>query len=464
MQAETLKTETVDNCNLDLSSQPKPEEKVEDIGGQVPSVPLATGQTYAFTTFPTQCDPSSFSYVLQSSTVMHLAHTQTAQSITTDSGRRSQGTSPLHCATPSPPPVANSCSVQVTEDEEESDLETAEHKVPQSRSVTMAIQVDMDSQTNSEAEEDEHKMEIEKLEEQKVEMSDSANQTESVASESPKSDRENDAEDMVMTETVNCQSLSSVVQEEKENQQPPAVLENPAESKPESVVCISIKEDIAHSEPGMEVLLFETELAPSLPVESKPVMDFIDHHNLDLLVDSIEEFASREQEENHEVDDVPTPVTTEPTPVNEEIKVSTVEIKPVIAPKEEPKILTEKFNPSPYKTIDPSCTDGLGLLCALAEQRFFEEALNSDENKSKLLPNEQDSIASVEEKETKADVNSSLREQSNSNDSFLSSCSSSQDYKEESELDMRVRLAELQKKYREKQRELELLKNQRERE
>ncbi|KAG8183272.1 hypothetical protein JTE90_006467 [Oedothorax gibbosus] len=460
---ETLKTETVDNCNLDLSSQPKAEEKMEDISGQVPSVPLATGQTYAFTTFPTQCDPSSFSYVLQSSTVMHLAHTQTAQSITTDSGRRSQGTSPLHCATPSPPPTANSCSVQVTEDEEESDLETAEQRAPQGRSVTTAIQVDMDSQTNSEGEEEEHKMEIEKLEEQKVEMSDSANQTESVASESPKSDRENDAEDMVLPETVNCHSVSSVDQEEKQNYQP-SVLEKPVESEPETVVSISIKEDIVGSEPGMEIVLSETELAPSLPVESKPVMDFIDHHGLNLLVDSIEEFASRGQEETNEVADVPSLVTAESRTVTEKFEDSAVEAKTVIEPKEEPKISTEKLNASTYKTIDSSCTDGLGLLCALAEQRFFEEALNSDENKSKLQLNEQNSNTGVQERETKVDFTSSLREQSNSNDSFMSSCSSSQDYKEESELDMRARLAELQKKYREKQRELELLKNQRERE
>jgi hypothetical protein len=34
---------------------------------------------------------------------------------------------------------------------------------------------------------------------------------------------------------------------------------------------------------------------PQLPVKSAPVMQFIDHHGLDLLVDSIEEFAAREE-------------------------------------------------------------------------------------------------------------------------------------------------------------------------
>lgn len=137
MQPEALKTaDTVDNsCNLtacDISSNTavKTEEKMDDLSGQVPSVPLATGQTYAFTTFPTQCDPTGFSYVLQSSTVMHLAHTQTTASIQTESGRRSQATSPLHCATPSPPP--NTCSVQVSaaeeeESENESDMECCEN-------------------------------------------------------------------------------------------------------------------------------------------------------------------------------------------------------------------------------------------------------------------------------------------------------------------------------------------------
>lgn len=323
----------------------------------------------------------------------------------------------------------------------------------------------MDSQTNSEEDEEEQKMEmVEKLEEAKVEMSDSANQTESVASESPKSDRENEAEDVILHGQTNLHCESSMSQDK--DQLSSVVEASSGTIEPEeTVVSLSLKEDVVHSEPGMEIVISETELAPSLPVESKPVMDFIDHHGLNLLVDSIEEFASREQEETHKADVVPVQAAAEFTPVTGEIKDSVIEDKSTIAPIEEHKNLVEKFNPSKYKTIDPSCTDGLGLLCALAEQRFFEEALNIDENKSKLHQKEQqDSIAAVEETKPKMDANSSVREQSNSNDSFLSSCSSSQDYEEVSELDMRARLAELQKKYREKQRELELLKNQRERE
>ncbi|GIY81786.1 BAH and coiled-coil domain-containing protein 1 [Caerostris extrusa] len=271
---ETQKNDGMDSCNIascDISAQSKTEEKVEDMSGQVPS----------------------------SSTVMHLAHTQTASSIQTDSGRRSQGTSPLHSATPSPPP--NTCSVQVsiTEDEESDNdseggaCESTEVQMScHNQSVTTAIQVDMDSQTNSEEdEEEETKAIVEKPEESKVEMSDSANQTESVSSESPKSEPEPELED-VLQEQLEIQEQCSVSSELPEN-------------KSEVIPSISIKEDIAHSEPGMEIVTSETELAPSLPVESKPVMDFIDHHGLNLLVDSIEEFASREHDDTLKNGDTP---------------------------------------------------------------------------------------------------------------------------------------------------------------
>lgn len=68
-------------------------------------------------------------------------------------------------------------------------------------------------------------------------------------------------------------------------------------------------------------------MAPVLPVKSAPVMQFIDHHGLDLLVDSIEEFAAREEGSNAS--------TSEPV-------------------------------------------DGLQLLSALAEQRSIEERGGSD--------------------------------------------------------------------------------------
>lgn len=448
----------------------KAEEKIEDVSGQVPSVPLATGQTYAFTTFPTQCDPASFSYVLQSSTVMHLAHTQTTASIQTESGRRSQATSPLHCATPSPPP--NTCSVQVsvTEDEEESenesDIESCDAAQVQmsnhSQSVTTAIQVDMDSQTNSEEDEDEERKPVtEKSEPLKVEMSDSANQTESVPSESPKSEPE--TEDVIEMQIDKCEVKK--------------VDDPPSPPKVESVIVpsISIKEDIVSNEPGLEIVTSETELAPLLPVESKPVMDFIDHHGLNLLVDSIEEFASREQEA-HQTDKEENEIESAKVQSVEESKTIAETVKPAEVPaiKEVTNNLTQKSFSPPYKTIDTTCTGGLGLLCALAEQRFLEESLNDD---TKSKPSDEEALNNYSYKEKPnsnvISENSSIKEdslqsnslQSNSIESSPeSSVSSSPSHREATELEMRLQIEELQKKYKQKQRELELLRNKKEKE
>ncbi|XP_054717685.1 uncharacterized protein LOC129227065 [Uloborus diversus] len=478
-QTDSLKTsEGIENsCSIttcDLSSTPvKGEDKVEDVSGQVPSVPLAHGQTYAFATFPTQCDPSSFSYVLQSSTVMHLAHTQTTASIQTESGRRSQGTSPLHCATPSPPP--NTCSIQVsvTEDEEESDndgegvacSESTEVQLScQNQSVTMAIQVDMDSQTNSEEEEEEERKSVpEKVEELKIEMSDSANQTDSLHSESPKSEVETeDIGECLLSFSSNqnngqvetVKPVMEVIPESKKSQ----VTEQPPAASAESV-----KE--ANAE--LEIMTSETELAPSLPVESKPVMDFIDHHGLNLLVDSIEEFASREQE-SHDKENIDVKTTTENSKQTSEEKKDDASSQQC----ETGKVLSGRVPEKPfvptYKTIDTSCTDGLGLLCALAEQRFFEEALN-DDNKAKTTADEKPDCYNFEEENDcsqsgSCPTNDQMELSSSNSSSQHSSRSSSPDHREATELEMRLRLAELQKKYRQKQRELELLRKSKEKE
>lgn len=438
--ADAVDTNCNITCDMSGNSAIKAEEKMEDLGGQVSSVPLATGQTYAFTTFPTQCDPSGFSYVLQSSTVMHLAHTQTTASIQTESGRRSQGTSPLHCATPSPPP--NTCSVQVsvTEDEEESENESdADGSQPEvsGHSVTMAIQVDMDSQTNSEEDDDdESKVSALKSDPLKVEMSDSANQTESVPSESPKLEPE--------TEDTEVQSDKLVVKNNR-----PA---SPAKTKPDMSV-VSLSEETVPAEPGLEIVTSETELAPSLPVESKPVMDFIDHHGLNLLVDSIEEFASREQQTGNE----------EKADSNCELTSDTKSSPEIDVPKlsEIAKPLPSKSFSADFKTLDTSLTDGLGLLCALAEQRFFEEALNDDtavkvpKREMQNFPNTQDSI------KMSVDNNSS---QCNSSESSSRSSVSSSPYHREgtTEMEMRLQIEELHKKYKQKQRELELLRKSKE--
>lgn len=439
----------VATCDIASNASIKSEDKIEDVSGQVPSVPLATGQTYAFTTFPTQCDPASFSYVLQSSTVMHLAHTQTTASIQTESGRRSQATSPLHCATPSPPP--NTCSIQVsvTEDEEsdnESDPECCDgiQASGVSQSVTTAIQVDMDSQTNSEEDDEEDgKVIAGKPEAQKMEMCDSAIQTETVECESPKSQPEFQCDRTL-------ESVSS----------PPQIKEKSS--------AVNIKEDIVPLETGLEIVTSEIELAPSLPVESKPVMDFIDHHGLNLLVDSIEEFASREQESHSTENQVKLETASNGVEQENIEPKMTSEVKPTIP--DRPKALsvlpTKSFS-SPYKTIDTTCTDGLGLLCALAEQRFFEEALN-DDSKSKEPPKETRS-SSPSLKHSNEESNLSIvKENSFQSNSSLSSAdssvSSSPSHRETTEMEMRLQIEELQKKYKQKQRELELLRNKKEKE
>ena len=61
-----------------------------------------------------------------------------------------------------------------------------------------------------------------------------------------------------------------------------SVNDNEDESSRDSLQ-LQIVDDMASDEP------------PQLPVKSAPVMQFIDHHGLDLLVDSIEEFAAREE-------------------------------------------------------------------------------------------------------------------------------------------------------------------------
>lgn len=300
----------------------------------------------------------------------------------------------------------------------------------------------MDSQTNSEEEEDEEgKITVVKSDtELKVVMSDSANQTESVPSESPKSEPE--VEDMeIVSDTL-------VVKEEETS------LQSPAKTDSDSIPAISLKEDSIPVETGLEIVTSETELAPSLPVENKQVMDFIDHHGLNLLVDSIEEFASREQEtqqvENQEEKiEEPNVVVNEEPPLDTRLKPEAEDTAP--KPQEPQKFAQTVTVPPPksfssnFKTLDTTVTDGLGLLCALAEQRFFEEALN-DDTKAEEPKNKKQSVDNLGVKECSSQSNSSG-----------SSICSSPSQREVSEMEMRQQIEELQKKYKQKQRELELL-------
>lgn len=98
-------------------------------------------------------------------------------------------------------------------------------------------------------------------------------------------------------------------------------------------------------------------------------------------------------------------------------------------------------------TFDGSCTDGLGLLCALAEQRFLEETRKSSE------------VAELPVEDEKAAPCSVTTEMAPTNENGGKPCEdegklSAVESLEKAEREMRIQLAELQRKYREKQREL----------
>ncbi|CAG2174547.1 unnamed protein product, partial [Oppiella nova] len=78
---------------------------------------------------------------------------------------------------------------------------------------------------------------------------------------------------------------------QRTTQRSSSVDDNEDESSRDSIQ-LQIVDELAADEP------------PQLPVKSAPVMQFIDHHGLDLLVDSIEEFAARE-ETNPSTSDLP---------------------------------------------------------------------------------------------------------------------------------------------------------------
>uniref|UniRef100_A0A131XEM7 Putative phd finger transcription factor n=1 Tax=Hyalomma excavatum TaxID=257692 RepID=A0A131XEM7_9ACAR len=96
-------------------------------------------------------------------------------------------------------------------------------------------------------------------------------------------------------------------------------------------------------------------------------------------------------------------------------------------------------------TFDASCTDGLGLLCALAEQRFLEEARKSSEVAELPAEEEKPVLSPVVVRTTPADEAPPCK------DSGKPTVAESID---QVEREMRIQLAELQRKYREKQREL----------
>ncbi|KAL1426988.1 hypothetical protein MTO96_003283 [Rhipicephalus appendiculatus] len=98
-------------------------------------------------------------------------------------------------------------------------------------------------------------------------------------------------------------------------------------------------------------------------------------------------------------------------------------------------------------TFDASCTDGLGLLCALAEQRFLEEARKSSEVAELPVEDEKPAPSPVATETAPADEDSGKPCEDGGKLSAAESL-------EQVEREMRIQLAELQRKYREKQREL----------
>ncbi|KAK8774569.1 hypothetical protein V5799_010898 [Amblyomma americanum] len=111
------------------------------------------------------------------------------------------------------------------------------------------------------------------------------------------------------------------------------------------------------------------------------------------------------------------------------------------------------------ETFDGSCTDGLGLLCALAEQRFLEEARKSSE--AAEAPAE-------EEKPTPSSASPAKKKMVSVEEGLPSEAGvkppSSSEIMDPVELEMRIQLAELQRKYREKQQELAKLQPRKEKE
>lgn len=189
-----------------------------------------------------------------------------------------------------------------------------------------------------------------------------------------------------------------------------------------------------------------------VPSESQPVVDFIDNHGLNLLLDSIEEFASEEPhaEEMPKLE-VQGGISPRTNPTDDELS-----IPPLSSP--EGRLLDV---PPPSK-INPIGSGGLGLLCALAEQRFKEEIERKNpsttsiaEIKVRPLPIVKREVSHHLTKQQQPQIGSPTC-------GYTSPGSCSVDNMDPMEIEMRLRMAELQRKYKEKQRELAKLQPRRE--
>lgn len=451
--------------------QENKDEKSSDIP-LLNGLPVATGQPFAYAAF--SLHGGTISYYFEPSSVVHLAQTQVTASIQTESGKRSQGTSPLHSVTPSPPPInpseqgtqASGTDDPLEEEEESDDSSSSNQICTQTKlsnhalAVATATQVDMNSDDD--------------YEERNVETSDSACQTEAIVGNV----REDGTEDDISLQS----QLDAEHTAEIENSNTSAPPDLNSLDKPPKL-SIAIENNTMHTETNKltsEICQSDVEISldstPVLTAESKPVMDFIDHHGLDLLVDSIEEFACREQEMKQE--------NKEALQIN--ISNNKNETK---TEKKEQKVSSENNtssvadNKTTYPSLDPLCVDGLGLLCALAEQRFLEETMNSHEGKDKKKLNHLNSCKSsiTFKSAKKLDINSnaieerksvlepvsvsSVQRKLSSDQKFNKSLNlNTGDTMDATELEMRIRMAELQHKYKQKQQELSRLRPKKQKE
>ncbi|XP_076366001.1 uncharacterized protein LOC143254958 isoform X1 [Tachypleus tridentatus] len=450
--------ESTKNVLQDEYIKDKTEEKLCNDTSQ----PHGSSPAVPYPAFPQPSAPAALSYFYEASTIVHLTQTQSTTAIQTESGKRSQGTSPMNPVTPSPPlPSDSDQGVQASCDDGEDSGENGEdgeeeasrdtNEVEQHShtiSVTAAIQVDMDCQTNSDDTD---------VEERAVEVTDSANQTDGLLMGVVK-DCSTSGED----ESCDIPQITTPLVEIS------SVAEN---NDPES--------HLVQKSVSIDPEIFEGDSTPVLSAESQPVMDFIDHHGLNLLVDSIEEFASRVQEENKtEMDRLQLYSSGDDyTIVEREAEKRNVIVNDNGTPTRDS---VYSNSDSLSKSIDPSCTDGLGLLCALAEQRFLEESMSSQLPETGLnlsLKREQGDDFDQSYKDPNKQ-NECHNSESPSQMYAFSSKSSSPFYTlgspfhagnipetmDDAELEMKLQLAELQKKYKLKQRELAKLQPKKEKE
>jgi len=154
----------------------------------------------------------------------------------------------------------------------------------------------------------------------------------------------------------------------------------------------------------------EDEKIPTLPVDSKEVINFINVRGFDLLVDSIERANKKDDESRDKM-----PTSAEATKCDKSKKKFDLEVDLVA------------HNPSSF-------TDGLKLLSALAEQRAIEEEENIQDGKRRHSTDCQSAkkVANTESKQSKVGVKRKQRSESSSGYLNLSEKSTSDETKSDS--------------------------------